>query len=84
MFFESVRCARVPALRATRPVLAAACLLVAGAALAAPAPWYWWVSKADGRRICAQHMPSQGWDKAEGPFAQAGCQVQRPRPLLGR
>lgn len=21
---------------------------------AAPAPWYWWVSKVDGQRVCAQ------------------------------
>ena len=97
MFFESSRSQptvrpqsfppRRPKARLARPawpVWAAAALLVAGTALAAPAPWYWWVSKVDGQRVCAQHMPSKGWEKAEGPFAQAGCQVQRPRPLLGR
>lgn len=60
-------------------------LLLAGAAAsahAAPAPWYWWISKLDGQRVCAQHMPASGWERAEGPFAQAGCQVQPPRPLL--
>lgn len=59
-----------------------AALLCAAAAQAAPAPWYWWVSKLDGQRVCAQHMPASGWERAEGPFAQAGCQVQPPRPLL--
>lgn len=43
---------------------------------AAPAPWYWWVSKVDGRRVCAQHMPAQGWERDAGPFAQAGCKVR--------
>ena len=50
---------------------------------AAPAPWYWWVSKLDGKRVCAQHMPASGWERAEGPFTQAGCQTQQPRALLG-
>ena len=59
-----------------------AALLCAAAVQAAPAPWYWWISKLDGQRVCAQHMPASGWERAEGPFAQAGCQVQPPRPLL--
>lgn len=63
------------------PMLGA--LLWVAAAQAAPAPWYWWVSKLDGQRVCAQHMPSSGWERAEGPFTQAGCQVQQPRALLG-
>ncbi|WP_312594198.1 hypothetical protein [Comamonas terrigena] len=63
------------------PVLGA--LLWAAATQAAPAPWYWWVSKLDGQRVCAQHMPASGWERAEGPFTQAGCQTQQPRALLG-
>lgn len=58
-------------------------LLWAVAAQAAPAPWYWWISKLDGQRVCAQHMPASGWERAEGPFAQAGCKVPQPRALLG-
>ena len=58
-------------------------LLWAVTAQAAPAPWYWWISKLDGQRVCAQHMPAQGWERAEGPFAQAGCQVPQPRAMRG-
>lgn len=45
-----------------------------GGAAAAPAPWYWWISRHNGHRICAQTMPEQGWQKAEGPFNNARCQ----------
>lgn len=48
----------------------------ASAAHAAPAPWYWWVSKIDGQRVCAQYMPTQGWERDDGPFAQAGCKAR--------
>lgn len=52
-------------------------LLLAGGLQAAPAPWYWWVSKLDGQRVCAQHMPAQGWEQVPGAYAQAGCQAPR-------
>lgn len=58
-------------------VLAAAVLalgLPATTAHAAPAPWYWWVSKLDGQRVCAQFMPSQGWEQVEGAFTRSDCQ----------
>ena len=58
-------------------------LLWAAAAQAAPAPWYWWISKLDGQRVCARQMPASGWERAEGPFAQAGCKVPQPRALRG-
>lgn len=44
---------------------------------AAPAPWYWWISKLNSSRVCAQVMPSQGWSRAEGPFTNAQCTTQR-------
>lgn len=44
---------------------------------AAPAPWYWWSSKLDGQRVCAQFMPAQGWRKADGPFDNPQCQSSR-------
>src|SRR5574344_306845 len=38
-------------------------------ALAAPAGWYWWHSRLDSDlRVCAQFMPSQGWERRGGPF----------------
>lgn len=55
-------------------------LLPAGLALcwsalswSAPAPWYWWASRIDGQRVCAQSMPTQGWVRAAGPFDNAAC-----------
>jgi hypothetical protein len=53
--------------------LAVALLVGALSAGAAPAPWFWWASKLDGQRVCAQFMPAQGWHKAEGPFHNAQC-----------
>ncbi len=58
-------------------VLAAALLAATVSAGAAPAPWFWWESKLDGQRVCAQFMPEQGWRKAEGPFRNAQCQPVR-------
>ena len=33
---------------------------LAFAAMAAPAPWYYWRSKIDGARVCAQTSPGPG------------------------
>lgn len=65
--------------------LAAALLLygAALAALAAPAPWYYWRSKIDGTRICAQTSPGPGWEQDSAPFEGPGCQM-RPRPPTRR
>ena len=57
-------------------------LLVATAVDAKPAPWYWWVSKVNGDRVCAQVMPSQGWTRGEGPFQNAQCSPQRGFPRV--
>ena len=61
----------------------AAALLLCGAALAAPAPWYYWRSTLNGGRICAQTSPGPAWLQDDGPFADAGCQT-RPRPTTRR
>ncbi len=43
-------------------------------ALAAPAGWYWWHSRLDSDlRVCAQFMPSQGWERRGGPFDNPRC-----------
>jgi len=52
-------------------------LALAGAALAAPAPWYWWRSKIDGHRLCAQVSPGAGWERDSGPFEGPLCQPRR-------
>ena len=42
-------------------VLAAWLLWLALPLHAAPAPWYYWRSKVDGARVCAQTSPGPGW-----------------------
>lgn len=63
--------------RSLQLVSAAAGLLMLATVYAKPAPWYWWVSKVNGGRVCAQVMPSQGWTRGEGPFHNAQCSPQR-------
>jgi hypothetical protein len=48
--------------------------IVSAAALAGPAPWYWWESKIDGQRVCSQTPLGPGWQRAGGPFADARCE----------
>lgn len=42
-------------------------------ALAAPAPWYWWQSRVDGRHHCAQASPGAGWQRDQGPYLDLRC-----------
>lgn len=51
--------------------------LCSGMALAAPAPWYYWRSKVDGHRICAQVSPGSGWERDSGPYEGPLCQHRR-------
>ncbi|GKS99445.1 hypothetical protein AVKW3434_08675 [Acidovorax sp. SUPP3434] len=69
------RLARAFALRCGAALLAAACL--AGAAGAAPAPWYFWRSKVDGKRVCAQVSPGPGWERDSTPYDGPGCEARR-------
>ena len=62
---------------ALHKTMAAAMFVLCTSTQAAPAPWFWWVSKANGQRVCAQVMPSQGWLRGEGPFHNAQCASQR-------
>jgi hypothetical protein len=41
---------------------------------AAPAPWYQWRSKADGRLVCAQTPLGPGWERFGGPYRDAHCE----------
>jgi len=47
--------------------------LVAGV-VAAPAPWYKWRSKVNGRVFCLQNSPGEGWDRTAGPFKDSRCE----------
>jgi hypothetical protein len=59
-----------------------AILLASVCALAAPAPYYKWVSLEDGTVICAQTSPGEGWQQGSGrfggspgPFKDSRCRV---------
>ncbi len=60
-----------------------ACLIALGigVAVAAPAPWYYWRSKVDGKRVCAQVTPGPGWERDSAPFDGPGCQA-KPRVFV--
>ncbi len=46
-------------------------------ALARPAPWFKWRSRADGRIVCVQTSPGAGWVQIAQPYREARCE----RPL---
>ncbi len=71
---------RFAAMSAVAAVLALAfAVLCIAPAWSAPAPWHWWRSKIDGRRVCAQTSPGSGWAQDSGPFDGPGCQ---PKPRV--
>lgn len=47
--------------------------LLALTAWAKPAPWYWWISKIDGARVCLQNNPGSGWQRDGQPFSNSRC-----------
>ncbi|HLO63730.1 MAG TPA: hypothetical protein VK165_12300 [Azonexus sp.] len=51
-------------------------LLASTAALGGPAPWYWWVSKLDGSRVCRQTGLGQGWTQEPVAFKDARCRIR--------
>jgi len=42
---------------------------------AAPAPWYVWLSKLDGRPFCTQSDPGPGWERSLGPYRDSQCRT---------
>ncbi|WDY59455.1 hypothetical protein [Pseudomonas sp. PSKL.D1] len=40
---------------------------------AGPAPWWRWESQVDGRLVCLQWSPGDGWKRFAGPYNNAGC-----------
>jgi hypothetical protein len=60
-----------------RGAVVLALLMACGALPAKPAPWYYWRSKVDGRRVCAQVSPGPGWTRDSGPYEGAMCQPRR-------
>ncbi|WP_295005216.1 hypothetical protein [uncultured Dechloromonas sp.] len=51
-------------------------LLASAAASGAPAPWYWWVSKLDGSRVCRQSGLGEGWTQEPVAFKDARCRIR--------
>lgn len=51
-------------------ILSGACSLLA----AEPAPWYWWVSKLDGARVCSQTPLGPGWNRIPRPYRDSRCE----------
>ena len=57
----------------TRLLVASAVMFCLLQAQAAMAPWYRWESQVDGRLVCSQWSPGQGWKRFAGPYLNAGC-----------
>jgi hypothetical protein len=62
---------------AAAAVLALALWSFAFAVSAAPSPWYYWRSKVDGARVCAQTSPGHGWERDSAAYEGPGCQPRR-------
>nr|WP_314875910.1 hypothetical protein [uncultured Pseudomonas sp.] len=54
-------------------IIASAALLYLLQVQAGTAPWWRWESQVDGRLVCSQWSPGQGWKRFAGPFNNAGC-----------
>jgi hypothetical protein len=62
-------------MRVTMHILAGlAVAAICGAPAAAPAPWFKWRSKLDGKQFCAQTSLGPGWEKAGGPYQDSHCE----------
>lgn len=66
-----------PSRRALLLVGLAAGWLAAAPLAAKPAPWYWWRSTLDGKRICAQVSPGAAWERDSDPYEGPGCAPRR-------
>lgn len=56
-----------------RPCLALLTASLVSAAFAAPASWFQWRSKLDGKLACSQTPLGAGWEKAAGPYRDSHC-----------
>ncbi len=55
------------------PLLLTALALAAAPLQAAPAPYYQWMSKLDGTRVCSQTPLGAGWQLMGGPYKDSRC-----------
>ena len=56
-----------------RMIITALIASMAATALAAPASWFQWRSKLDGKLVCSQTPLGAGWEKATGPYRDSHC-----------
>lgn len=54
-------------------LVAAFCLYQAQAGTA---PWWRWESQVDGRLVCSQWPPGDGWKKFAGPYSNGACRYR--------
>ncbi|VVM61032.1 hypothetical protein PS623_01257 [Pseudomonas fluorescens] len=54
-------------------IIASAAVLYLLQAQAGTAAWWRWESQVDGRLVCSQWSPGEGWKRFAGPFNNAGC-----------
>jgi hypothetical protein len=57
-----------------KPAFALASAIFCAVALAAPAPWYLWRSKLNGKTFCTQTSPGSGWERIGGPYRDVRCE----------
>jgi hypothetical protein len=53
-------------------------VLTSPALVAEPAHWFKWQSKLNGKIICKQVSPGEGWQQHAGPFSDAQCRKPVP------
>lgn len=58
----------------SRLAIVLAISMLSASTFAAPAPWYKWRSKLDGKEVCAQTSPGKGWEKMDAPYRDARCE----------
>jgi len=58
----------------TKAILASLLFCFVSLAFAQPAPWYKWKSKVNGKVVCLQTSPGEGWDKLDGPYKDGKCE----------
>ena len=59
---------------ARKTLAASALLLYCASLLARPAPFFWWTSKVDGARVCAQGPLGPGWQKDPRAYKDSRCE----------
>lgn len=57
-----------------KKILALSIIFLVSPLFAAPAPWYKWQSKVDGKVFCAQTSPGGGWKRLKGSYRDLRCQ----------